>query len=133
MKATSVEQPNENGQMPSVGTGDWFDLPEFAATKRKRVSHHAEVRRLKELHGIWTDHCPDLGWMALSVPQCMEALKGYSLTEEERTMPIALVAGYGRLLEEAGLLIDGASTELLACQAVAERLGSNVQDQTRSE
>ncbi len=101
---------------------DWFGDREFAAVTRRRVSHRAEVKELKDRHGIWTDNCPELGWMALSMPACLEALAGYPLTEEERTHPVALLAGYCRLLDEAQLVEDGHATELMAVKACVARL-----------
>lgn len=109
-----------------VGSGALFDLP-GEGLKRQRVNHRAEVRALKKEHGIFTHLCRGAGdWLALSMPECTAALAGYDLTDEEKTDAVLLLAGYCRLLDEAGLVEDGHETERAAVAAVVERLRSNI-------
>jgi hypothetical protein len=97
-----------------------FDVPQDHLSKRQ--IRRAEIKALKEKHGIYTNYCEGLGWLALSMPQCINAVKGYGLTEEEKTYAPALMAGYCRLLEEAGLLADGCASEYEAVKQIADRL-----------
>jgi hypothetical protein len=91
-----------------------------------RTSHRDEVRHLKKEHGIFSHHCAAGGdWMALSMPECTAALAGYDLTEEEKTDAVALMAGYCRLLDDAGMIEQGHRTEYDAVKALASRLSAN--------
>lgn len=89
-------------------------------TPRYRRSNRAECEALKAKYGIITHCMPDResksgrNWMALSMPAAIKKLEGYDLTDEEKTDLSAIVAGYGRLLDECGLLIDGQPTEFEA-------------------
>lgn len=121
----SVLHTHEKGRTVSVRSGDWFDLP-VPGLKRQRANHRAEVEALKKEHGIFTHLCRGGGdWLALSMPECCSALSGYNLTEIERTDGVALMAGYCRLLDEAGLVEEGHKTERAAVAALVERLRSN--------
>ena len=127
----SVLHTHEKGWAVSVRSGDWFDLP-VPGLKRERANHRAEVEALKKAHGIFTHLCRGGGdWLALSMPECCAALSGYGLTEIERTDGVALMAGYCRLLDEAGLVEEGHKTERAAVAALVERLRSNRGDQPR--
>lgn len=44
------------------------------------------------------------------------------LTDAEKTDGVMLMAGYCRLLDEAGLIEEGHKTELAACRAVVARM-----------
>jgi hypothetical protein len=97
-----------------------FDVPQDHLSKRQL--RRAEIKALKEKHGIYTNYCAELGWLALSMPECVEKVKGYGLTEEEKTYGPELMAGYCRLLEDAGLLADGCASEYEAVKQIANRL-----------
>ncbi len=97
-------------------------------TKAKR---RAECETLKVKYGIWTHSMLDhdvgatyghLNWLAMSMPECTQALAGYKLTTEEKTIPIAMIAGYCRLLDDAGMIEQGHKTEFAAVTALAIRL-----------
>jgi hypothetical protein len=99
-----------------------FDLSS-PGLKRTRANHRFEVEALKKEHGIFTHLCRGGGeWLALSMPECCAALSGFPLTEIERTNGVALMAGYCRLLDEAGLVKEGHKTERAAVAALVERL-----------
>lgn len=99
-----------------------FEVPKIP---RHRISHRAEIEALKTQHGIQTHCMPEFSnkgrkgrnWMALSMPAACAKLDGYKLTDEEKSDLCSIVAGYGRLLDECGLLIDGAPTEFQAVKA----------------
>lgn len=92
---------------------------------RARNSHRDEVKSMKEKHGIFTYNCKGAGdWMAMSMPECVEKLKGYDLTDEEKTCGATLMAGYCRLLDESRMIEDGHKTEYEACRALVERIES---------
>lgn len=97
-----------------------LDVPR---TKSRRDIRREEVAALKQEHGIFTHNCRGAGeWLALSMPECIKALEGYNLTEEERTCGAALLAGYCRLLDEAGLIEEYHKTEYEAVTALVERI-----------
>lgn len=88
-----------------------------------REARRAKVKEWKAAHGIFAykGGCED--WMALSMPECIARLDGYGLTDEEKTCAMALVAGYGRLLDDASLIEYG-PTEYETCKALVGRLGA---------
>lgn len=94
-----------------------------------RAKHRAEVAALKQKHGIFT-HLDRGGgdWLALSLPECVAALDGYDLTEAERTDGAALLIGYCRLLDDAGLIEEGHETERAAVGAVVKRMTQRAED-----
>jgi hypothetical protein len=90
---------------------------------RPRLSHRDEVKSMKEKHGIFTHLSRGNGdWLALSMPECIERLKGYTLTDEEKTVGAALLAGYCRLLDDEGLIEENHRTEYEACLALVKRI-----------
>jgi hypothetical protein len=97
-----------------------FDVAPFQGptTKEKR---RKECDALKEKHAIWTHHTHK-DWLALSMRECTAALNGYDLTTEQKTVPIMMLAGYCRLLDEAGMIEQGHETEWEAVTALARRL-----------
>lgn len=102
-----------------------FDLS-TEGLKRSRKSFAAEVAELKAQYGIFTHLCRGGGeWLALSMPECCAALSEYGLTEEERTNGVALMAGYCRLLDEAGLVEEGHRTEREAVTSLVSRIKSS--------
>lgn len=54
--------------------------------------------------------------------EAAEMLKGYGLTESEKTNLFDMMAGYCRLLDEAGVIADNCKTEYEACKQVADRI-----------
>lgn len=72
---------------------------------------------------IFTHWHADSLWMAFSMAQAKEALSDYSLTDEEKSHPVALFSGYCRLLDEAGMVADNEPTEFAAIVFVATRHG----------
>ncbi len=90
--------------------------------KTPRKSNREELKALKEKHHIYTHHCVDIGWMAISIPECVELLDGHDLNAEEKEDGMLLMIGYCRLIEEAGLLVDGEATEFAAVQKIAKRI-----------
>lgn len=54
---------------------------------------------------IRTHHNPTCNppWLAIDMAKAAEKLKGYNLTEAEKTDVSELMAGYCRLVEESGL------------------------------
>ncbi len=97
-----------------------FDVAPFSGPPTKEV-RRKECEALKAKHTIWTHHMPK-DWMALSMTECTAALAGYNLTTEQRTVPIMMMAGYCRLLDEAGMIEQGHATEWEAVRALATRL-----------
>jgi len=95
------------------------DLP----PRDKRIDRREAVRLYKEWYSIFTDHCHgEAGWLALSMNECCRYLRDENLTEEEKEHPIALLAGYCRLLDEAGLIEDGHRIEYEACSALIKAM-----------
>jgi len=88
--------------------------PSLAAKRRQ------QVQEWKQQHRVFTHKGPD-DWMALSMDECCELLKGYDLTEEEKTDGVMLMAGYCRLLDEGGRIHFG-QTEHEACESLVTRL-----------
>ena len=83
----------------------------------------AWMKRVKSELDIFTDLCSVSGWMAFSFAKAKDILLGYQLTEDEKKDPIALFAGYCRLLDDAGMVADGEQTEFDAVVFVAMRHG----------
>ena len=50
----------------------------------------------------YAEHC-DPPWLAVDMDAAAELLEGYDLTEKEKTYLPELMAGYCRLIDEAGL------------------------------
>ena len=88
--------------------------PSLAARRRQ------QVQAWTQHHRIYTHKGPE-DWMALSMNECCELLKGYNLTDEEKTDGTMLMAGYCRLLDEAGLIHFG-TTSHEACESLVKRL-----------
>ena len=53
--------------------------------------------------------------------ECCWKLEGYGLTKEQQTDGVMLMAGYCRLIDEAGLIHFG-QTEHEACESLVTRL-----------
>lgn len=68
------------------------------------------LRAIKE-HDIKTHHAPhmELQWLAIPMNAAREMLAGYDLTEYESSGVPEIMAGYCRLLDEAGLTFLGES------------------------
>lgn len=102
-------------------TPNLLDVPKDSPTKRERIA------AFKKQHGIWThvDKENKIGghaWDAMAFDKSVEALSGYNLTEGEKREPVLLIAGYCRLLEEAGLLVTG-NTEIDAIRTLCAKNG----------
>lgn len=83
---------------------------------------------MKMVHGIYTHHEKGpAGWMALPMPQIVKMLEadGHKLSDMEKTNGAHVMAGYCRLIDEAGLVEEGHRTEYEACRAIAERFPVN--------
>lgn len=82
----------------------------------------ARLEAWKEQWGVWTirSHV-ERPWLAMAFRTALTALDGYGLNEEERANPMALYAGYCRLMDEAGMIADG-DTELEACRILASHM-----------
>lgn len=70
--------------------------------------------RLKEIkeHDIQTHHAPhmeDDPWLAIPMKAARAALEGYNLTDDESGSVAGIMAGYCRLLDEAGMTFLGAT------------------------
>lgn len=97
----------------------------FPLEEKPRASHREDMKALKEKYSIQTHHCSDQGWMALSMTEAAKMLKGYGLTESEKTNLFDIMAGYCRLLDEAGIIADDCKTEYEACKQVEDRIEAN--------
>jgi hypothetical protein len=97
---------------------------EFMTTVRKMPSLAERRRQIvkawKVQFRIYTHHGPD-DWMALSMNECCHLLEGHRLTEHEQIDGAILMAGYCRLIDEAGLIHFG-DTEYEACESLVKRL-----------
>lgn len=72
-----------------------MDSPRLAAIKAADIqTHHAE-------------HMDDDPWLAIPMNAAREFLAGYKPTEEETASVPAIMAGYCRLLDEAGMTFTG--------------------------
>lgn len=127
LTSASPDAPSRASLGSSTGSDTLFEL-EPSVCGRVRAAGGREVRRAKvkewkAAHGIFAykGGCED--WMALSMPECIARLDGYGLTDEEKSCAIALVAGYGRLLDDASLIEYG-PTEYETCKALVGRLGA---------
>lgn len=98
-------------------TPNLIDVPKDSPTRKERFSD------FKAEHWIWTHKTNgmDYPWTALAYAHGLEMLKGYDLTEDQRNDPILLIAGYCRLLDEAGLLVTG-NTERAAVRELCGNL-----------
>jgi len=92
-----------------------FDIPESESPRLKWK------KKVVEKYSIFTHYYKGHGWMAFSMTKALEMLSGYSLTDEQKTEPIMLFAGYCRLLDEAGLVADRMETEFDAICEVCKR------------
>jgi hypothetical protein len=119
----------------NVPSGAWtgsetlFEL-EPTVSGRPRAVGEREVRRAKVKEwkaalGLYAYKGCAEDWMALSMPECIARLEGYELTAEEKTDAPSLLAGYCRLLDEAGLIQYG-RTEYETCEALVGRMGAAV-------
>jgi hypothetical protein len=101
-------EPTVSGRLRAVG---------------EREVRRAKVKEWKAALGLYAYKGCAEDWMALSMPECIARLEGYELTAEEKTDAPSLLAGYCRLLDEAGLIQYGA-TEYETCAALVGRLGA---------
>ena len=64
-------------------------------------------------------HCEESPWLAVDMTAAAKLLDGYDLTEKEKTELPELMAGYCRLLDEAGLCHYGQTEAeaIAACNA----------------
>jgi hypothetical protein len=99
--------------MPKLLTPNLLDVPPTHPTRQEIL------QAFKTRQGVWT-YCgkgmkrEEHPWEALLVPRARKMLAGY-IGGGEPDDPVSLIAGYCRLLEEAGLLVTG-ETELDAVQ-----------------
>jgi hypothetical protein len=123
MNATQTQPKSKTVQATPQGLAP-VPLFAFMADVRKTPSLAAKRREQahewKQQHRIFTHKGHD-DWMALSMPECCELLKGYDLTAEEKTDGVMLMAGYCRLIDEAGLIHFG-QTEHEVCESLVTRL-----------
>lgn len=72
---------------------------------------------------IATHHAPHCSppWLAVDMEAAAELLDGYRLTEKEKTDLPALMAGYCRLIDEAGLCFYGDTEEDATADAMANK------------
>lgn len=89
-----------------------FDVPKDSPSRKKKL------QAFKDTHGIWTHHASGLEepWTAVWVTGARDALSDYG-PEVATMLPIELIAGYCRLLEECSLLTDG-QTERAAIEVL---------------
>lgn len=85
--------------------------------------------RLKEIkqHDIQTHHAPHMDenpWLAVPMKAARAALEGYDLTDDESGSVPGIMAGYCRLLDEAGMTFLG-DTEREVQDAALEYCRSN--------
>ena len=80
-----------------------FDAPEQLSP---RLAAEKEAMEKAKSNGVQTHHAPhaEPPWIAICMPAVCKMLEGYGLTEEEKTDLVALMAGYCRLIDEAGLI-----------------------------
>lgn len=64
-------------------------------------------------------HIPDSPWLAVDMDKAAKLLKGYGLTEKEKTDLFELMYGYSRLIDEAGLSHFGMTEEEAIAKAKA--------------
>lgn len=85
-----------------------FDVPQTNRVARRKDFREA-LWKFQQERGIWTHRStgiPGANWSALLKPEAMKLLADYG--PEVATMePVYLIATYGRLLEEANLLVYG--------------------------
>ncbi len=114
---------NTHLSAPSVPVNQ--ELFEVKKVPKRRNSNHDKCTILKAQFGIQTHCIPDResksgrNWLALSMPAAVKLLDGYGLDDEEKAVLSAIIAGYGRLIDESGLSADGYPTEYAAVQAAA--------------
>ncbi len=99
-------------------TPNLFDVPKDRPTRKERI------QEFKAENWIWTHKAEMMEdrWSALAYAHSLEALKGYDLTG--KLEPEFLIAGYCRLLDEAGLLVTG-KTEMEAIRTLCRNLNIN--------
>lgn len=113
-----------------MSTDTLFDLSAPGLRRSRRDTRKA-TNALKREHEMFTHYCQDGGWLAMHLPSCRAALEGYELTELERTDGVVMLAGYCRLLDEAGLVHEDHKTEREAVLAAIGKLSlPNIQTQT---
>jgi hypothetical protein len=99
--------------MPKLLTPNLLDVPPTHPTR------HEILQAFKTRQGVWTHNAhfrdrKEHPWSALLVPRARKMLAGY-IGGGDPDDPVSLIAGYCRLLDEAGLLVTG-ETELDAVQ-----------------
>lgn len=67
----------------------------------------------------YSRHC-EAPWCALNMDRACALLEGYKLTEKEKTDGKEIIMGWGRLLEEAGLIFYGDNEAEVRDAAIAE-------------
>lgn len=89
-----------------------FDVPEQLSP---RLASEKQAMEKAKAAGVKTHHAPHVEppWIAVSMIDAQKILRGYPLTEEEKTDLSALMAGYCRLIDEADLIGCG-NTEIEA-------------------
>ena len=95
-----------------------LDVPKDSPTRKERL------KAWKDRNKVWTHSAGnnwDSGkWVAIAMKQSCDALKGYGVAPDIH--PMDLVAGYCRLLDEAGLMMEG-DTELGAIEKLCRNVG----------
>lgn len=91
-----------------------MDSPRLAAIKAADIqTHHAP-------------HMDEDPWLAIPMNAARELLDGYDLTEDESGSVSGIMAGYCRLLDEAGMTFTGQTEREVQDAALAYL--SNVED-----
>lgn len=116
--STTIDTPKRG--LPLAATPLFAFVGDVDRSPSKAEKRREQVKAWKAEYGIYTHSGWD-DWMALSMTECGDLLKGYGLTEEQKTDGAMLMAGYCRLLDEAGRVHYG-STEYTACESLVTRL-----------
>ena len=121
----------QNVNEPLPASGLFSFVAEIPRSKSNREIRAEQVDAWKAEYGIQTHCCRGGGdWMAVSMPECIALLEGYGLTDAEKTSLPALMAGYCRLLDEAGVIEDGHATEFIACEKLTARISEENDEMT---
>jgi hypothetical protein len=107
-----IQDPSGSGLGGLTGSEFLFEVPEQLSPRL--AAEKAALEKAKA-NGVQTHHAPhaDPPWIAVNMVAACKMLKGYDLTEEEKTDLVELMAGYCRLIDEADLIGYG-TTELEA-------------------
>ena len=104
IESIGTRSRSKNTKLPRIaGVFSLFDAPEQLSP---RLAAEKEAMEKAKSNGVQTHHAPhaEPPWIAICMPAVCKMLEGYGLTEEEKTDLVALMAGYCRLIDEAGLI-----------------------------